>query len=250
MIGLKCMHNQWLPALLGIVLMAGVTPVSADVVILRSGEMFQTPRAWKENGVVNYYKDGRVVRVDEKEVDRLIPSSSPLGGAPVAEQPPTPDPAPPSGMPATDPSMPPPALTGDDAGYLGLKWGQPISQVEGLALVGTDPAYGGVQQYAKAQRNTHFGRANVDNIFYGFWQGGLYTILVEISNFLDYMDLKAEVFRRYGEGQRVGEHEEKYRWTGKGSDRLLAYDFDADTGYLWMRSQALHEQVRAYDPDS
>ncbi|MBR9986859.1 MAG: hypothetical protein KFF68_13210, partial [Desulfosarcina sp.] len=88
------------------------------------------------------------------------------------------------------------------------------------------------------------------NIFYGFWQGGLYTILIETSNFVDFMELKAEVFRRYGEGQRDGDHQEKYRWSGKGSDRLLSYDFESDTGYLWMRSQALHEKVRMRDPDS
>ncbi|MBR9985699.1 MAG: hypothetical protein KFF68_07310, partial [Desulfosarcina sp.] len=63
--------------------MTDVGPAVADVVILRSGEMFQTRRAWNENGTVNYY-----------------------------------------------------------------------------------------------------------NIFYGFWQGGLYTILIETSNFVDFMELK------------------------------------------------------------
>lgn len=250
MIGLKCMHNKWLPVLLGIGLLAGVGPVGADVVILRSGEMFQTPSAWKENGIVNYYKDGRVVTVDEKEVDRLIQSLSPVEDKPPLEQQPAAAHTPPSDIPTADQSIIPPSPTGDDAGYLGLKWGQPLSQFDGVTLVGTDPAYGGVQQYSQAQRKTRFGRAHVDNIFYGFWQGSLYTILVETGNFVDFMDLKAEAFRRYGEGQQVGDHEEKYRWTGKGSDRLLSYDIDADTGYLWMRSQAVHEKVRKNYPDS
>jgi hypothetical protein len=94
-----------------------------------------------------------------------------------------------------------------------------------------------------------FGRASVDNIFYGFWHGGLYTILVETSNFLDFMALKAEAFRRYGEVRPEGDQEERYRWTGKGSDRLLAYDYQSDTGYLWMRSQSLHEKVKVRYPE-
>ncbi len=227
----------------------GAGPAGADMVILRSGEMFQTPRAWKENGAVNYYKDGRVVRVDEKEVDRLIQSPPPVGDQPSSEQPPVADLTPPSDIPAADPSRLPPSPTAEDSGYLDLKWGQPLSQFEGMALVGTDPAYGGVQQYSQAQRKTRFGRARVDNIFYGFWQGQLYTILIETGNFLDFLDLKAEAFRRYGEGQREGDHEEKYRWSGEGSDRMLSYDYDSDTGYLWMRSQALHEKVRARYPE-
>ncbi len=190
------------------------------------------------------------MRVNEKEVDRLIQSLSPVEDKPPSEQRPAADHALPSDIPAADQSRLPPSPTGDDGGYLDLKWGQPLSQFEGLALVGTDPAYGGVQQYSQAPRKTRFGRARVDNIFYGFWQGRLYTILIETGNFLDFLDLKAEVFRRYGEGQREGDHEEKYRWSGKGSDRMLRYDYDSDTGYLWMRSKALHEKVRARYPDS
>ncbi len=228
---------------------AGAGPVGADMVILRSGEMFQTPRAWEENGAVNYYRDGRVVRVDEKEVDRLIQSPLPVGDKPSSEQPPVADLTPPSGIPAAGLPLSPPSPTGDDSGYLGLKWGQPLSQFEGLELAGTDPAYGGVQQYSHAQRKRRFGRARVDNIFYGFWQDGLYTILVETSNYLDYLDLKAEVFRRYGECRQESDHEEKCRWSGQGTDRLLSYDYDTDTGYLWMRSQALHEKVKARYPE-
>lgn len=249
MIGLKGMDNKLFAVLLGIVLMTGVGQAGADVVILRSGEMFQTPRAWKEKGAVNYYKDGRLVRVDEKEVDRLIRSPSSLEDQPPSEQRPASGLTPPSDIPAIGQTFSAPSPTGDDSGYLGLKWGQPLSTFEDLALVDTDPAYGGVQQYTHPQRKKRFGRASVDNIFYGFWQGGLYTILVETSNFLDFMDLKAEAFRRYGERSSESDHEEKYRWTDKGSDRLLSYDHDTDTGFLWMRSQALHEMVDARYPE-
>ena len=235
--------------LLGIALLTGVGTLGADMVILKSGEMFNTPRAWKENGMVNYYKNGRVVRVDEKEVDRLIHSPEPAKDQPSAEHRPATGPPPPSEANAVGRPLLPPLPTGDNAGYLDLRWSQPLSQVEGLALVGTDPAYGGVQQYSSTKRKKRFGRARVDNIFYGFWQGGLYTILVETSNFLDFMDLKAEAFRRYGEVRQESDHQEKYRWTAKGSDRLLAYNSDSDTGFLWMRSQALHEKVKARYPE-
>jgi hypothetical protein len=248
MIGLKCMHNPFLTVLVGVALLTGAGTVFADVVILRSGEMFQTPRAWKENGTVNYYMGGRVVRIDEKEVERLIQSPAPVEDQPTSVVPPAADRTDPSEIPAAGQPLSPPVSTADDSGYLGLKWGQPLSQFEGLTLVGTDPAYGGVQQYSQAQQKRRFGRARVDNIFYGFWQKALYTILVETSNYLDFLDLKAEAFRRYGERRPEGDHEETYRWSGQGSDRQLAYDSVTDTGYLWMRSQALHRKVDARYP--
>jgi len=245
------MLNPFLTLFLAIILVTGVGTVGADMVILKSGEMFETRKAWKENGVVNYYKNGQVVRVDEREVERVIqlPASVEAETNPPPEQRPATDPPPPPDAPAAGQSLPLPLPAASDTGFLDLRWGQPLSQMEGLTLVGVDPAYGGVQQYINKQRKKRFGRASVDNIFYGFWQGRLYTILVETSNFLDFLDLKAEALRRYGEGRQEEDHEEKYRWTGKGSDRLLSYDYDTDTGYLWMRSQALHEKVRASYPE-
>ena len=247
--GLRCMHRLYIIVFLGLAIVTGAGPVGADVVILRSGEMFQTPSAWKENGTVNYYKDGQLVRVDEKDVDRLIQSPASVDDKLPSDQLPAADRLPPSGIPGVSHPIPHSPAASDDPGYLDLRWGQPLSQFEGFALVGTDPAYGGVQQYSHVQRKKRFGRAGVDNIFFGFWQGELYTILVETSNFVDFMELKAEVFRRYGEGGQEGDVEEKYRWSGNGSDRLLSYDYDSDTGYLWMRSQALHEKVRARYPE-
>jgi hypothetical protein len=243
------MFNKLLYLLLGIVLMTGVCTVGADMVILKSGEMFQTPRAWKQNGVVIFYEDGQLVRIPEKEVDRLIQSPAPVKKPYPSERRPTADPPASSEAPAAGQPTPSTLPTGDLAGHLDLQWGQPLAQFEGLVLVGTDPAYGGVQQYSPKKRIKRFGRARVDNIFYGFWQGWLYTILVETSNYVDFMELRAEAFRRFGQFRQEEDHEEKYRWRGKGTDRLLAYDFDSDTGYLWMRSQALHEKVKERYPE-
>ncbi len=243
------MPNKSLITLLAIVLVSGMHTVDADMVILKSGEMFQTQRAWEENGAVNYYKNGQVVRVDKDAVERLIHSP-----APVKDQSPMPHPpvadrfAPPAG-PAVGQPLPSPLPSDDAVGYLELIWGQPLSQADGLTPVGTDPAYGGVRTYTKKQRKQRFGRASVDNIVYGFWRGGLYTITVWTSNFLDFRDLKAEAFRRFGEGLQNREDVEKYHWVDKKTDRLLSYDYDSDTGFLWMRSRALHGKVRACYPD-
>ncbi len=219
------MHKNAVAVFIAIVLVAGIRALNADMVILKTGEMFETQRAWKENGVVKYYENGRVVRVDEHEVERLILS------------------------PAPSEDLPPPSPGDDDIGYRDLKWGQSLSQVEGLTPVGTDPAYGGVQQYINPQRTNRFGRASVDNIVYGFWQGELYTIMVQISNFLDFRDLKEEAFRRFDKGIQNRGDVEKYFWIDKESERLLSYDYDSDTGFLWMRSRAVHEKVRAHYPD-
>lgn len=240
------MHNKFIILLLFIILGVGVFMVDADMVILKSGEMFQTRRAWTANGVVNYYKNNRVVSVDEDQVERLIHAVKPVEEPPPPVRRPAAESSPPPNSPAVG-HLPLPA--DGDAGYLGLRWGQALSQVEGLAPAGTDPAYGGVQQFTRTQRKQRFGRASVDDIVYGFWQGGLYTITVWTSNFMDFSDLKAEAVRRFGEGIQNREGVETYHWIDVGTDRMLSYDFDADTGYLWMRSRALHEKVRARYPD-
>lgn len=221
----------------------------ADMVILKTGEMFQTRKAWKENGVVSYYRNGRLVRVDEREVERLIQSASPPEAPPPANDPAAVEPPSPSRGDWNGLPLPQAMPAGDEAGHLGLKWGQAPSQIEGLNPVGVDPAYGGVELFTKSQRDPRFGRASVDNIFFGFWQGELYTIVVEVSNYLDFTDLKAESFRRYGAREHEGDSLEKYRWSEPASDRLLSFDDNTDTGYLWMRSRAVHEAVRARYPE-
>ena len=227
------------------VLVLGARDSGADMVILKTGEMFQTRKAWKENGYVMYYREGRVVRVSEQAVERVIHSAAPEG-----ERPPAIDrrkeEAPATGSPSIAPPTP---QSADQTGHLGLVWGQSPTTIDGLTLTDTDPAYGGVELYTRNQRVQRFGRAQVDAVFYGFCQGGLYTILFEVSNYLDFTDLKAEAFRRYGVGTPDGGVDEKYRWRDGAADRLLAYDDAAGTGYLWMRSREIHEKVRLRYPE-
>jgi len=235
--------------ILSILLAVGPGGALADMVILKSGEMFQTSKAWKENGVVSYYRDGRIVRVAEKDVERLIHSREPSKKEAPSHSPST-DPQPSSTDTATADRVQEVRLpAAGNAGYLGLKWGLTTEQIDGLVFLETDPAYGGGRQYIRPKVKLQFGRAQVDNIYYGFWQDGLYTILIEVSNYLDFMDLKAEAFRRYGEIDSQVDNPERFRWKAEGSDRQLAFDPQSGTGYLWMRSQALHAKVKARYPE-
>ena len=226
--------------------MIGVV-AQADMVILKSGEIFQTRKAWRENGSVCFYRNGRVARYPESDVERVIENKTPAADQPSTPDRPTPAPGP-APIPTPQPLIPRQAPEGD-AGFLGLKWEQSPSQIEGLRSAGTDAAYGGVQLYTIGKKNNRFGRANVDNIFLGFWQGGLYTILIEVSNYLDFTELKLEAFRRFGTGQKDSGNQDRYRWSDSVSDRLLSFDDNEKAGYLWMRSHALHQKVRARYPE-
>lgn len=219
----------------------------ADMVILKSGEMFQTRKAWRENGSVCFYRNGRVARYPESDVERVIENKTPAADQPLAPDRPAPTPTP-APIPTPQPRIPHQA-TEEDAGFLGLKWQHSPSQIEGLRSAGTDAAYGGVQLYTIGNNKNRFGRASVDNIFLGFWQGGLYTILIEVSNYLDFTELKVEAFRRFGTGTKDVGIQERYRWSDSVSDRLLSFDDDEGTGYLWMRSHALHKKVLARYPE-
>lgn len=241
------MHGRRINLLLIVVLLLSAGPSAADVVILKSGEMFETQKAWEENGVVHYQKNGRTVSIDAGQVERLI--HAPMAETPVAPEPAEPEPSPAFPGPIVGPVLSDLPSAAGDTGYIELKWGLPPSQIKGLTLVETDPAYGGVDQYVRQPRTQHFGRASVDNIFYGFWQGGLYTIMVEVSNYLDFSALKAEAFRRYGEGRQETASLDRYRWTDATTDRFLTFDDKTKTGYLWMRSKVLQEQVKTLYPD-
>lgn len=230
--------------LLSVTLLAMVVTVHADTIILKSGEMFQTSKAWHEDGYVCFNRNGKVVRYPESQVERLIERAVPGADKPKV-----------SDRPATifDQSTPKPQKapipkpSGGNVGYLGLKWQQPVSQVKNARPTGSDPAYGGVALYALDIKR--FGRASVDGVFLGFWQGGLYTVLVQVSNYLDFLDLKMEAFGRFGKGVENRGYEDRFRWSTPVADRFLNYDEKAGVGYLWMRSRTLHGKVRARYPD-
>jgi len=240
------MTPKTLALLLGLVCLTGVADSRADMVILKSGEMFETRKAWREGDQVLFYRDGQVARFPAGEVDRLIhaalPDAKPSAAADPPSRPTEPRPLPP-GVPGAVPS------TAGEAGYRDLSWGMPPSQLTGLSAVGTDPSYGGVSQYVQPEAPRRFGRARVDRVKLGFWQGGLYTIVAEVSNFLDFRELKAEAFRRFGTGRQNQADVERYYWIDADAHRLLDYDFESDTGYLWMRSRRLHERVKAHFPE-
>jgi hypothetical protein len=231
------MYMKFIGLLIFLVLAAGIGRLHADMVILKSGEMFQTPKAWKEGDVVRYYKNGRVVGVDASEVERLIHSPETQERSHPTDK-----------QPAAGQRSSQPGQTEGEVGYLGLRWGQAPATINGLVHVATDPAYGGVAQYSRERRHPHFGRAGVDHIYFGFWHGALYTVLVEVSNFLDFEDLKAEAFRRFGKGTPIGDDQEHYFWSDAASDRLLSYDDKTRTGYLWMRSRVVQARVKARYP--
>jgi hypothetical protein len=246
--GVDMPFKRSVPILVGLLILTAV-PSAADIVILKSGELFQTRKAWRENGQVHYYRNGQLVHVPDDAVERLVHDntvpespgpgrSQSAGGLPPAND---------NGLPSQSPSRP--SASQGDSGFRGLQWGQPVSAFTDLHLVETDPAYGGVQQYVQPSWPPRFGRASVDNIYYGFWQGSLYTILIEVSNYLDYEELRAEAFRRYGKGQMPIPEMERYRWTDGHTDRMLSYDDKTKTGYLWMRSRAIHVRVSEMYPD-
>ncbi len=251
------MRKSYISFLIAFILLSAAAIGDADTVILKSGEMFQTRKAWKEDGIVLFYRNGKVVRVGEDDVERLIQkhitkNDTTSTKAPASKKNASPlkggvDLPLPGAMGSTPGAVG--KTTGGDIGYLDLKWNLSPAEIDGLTAVGTDSAYGGVKQFSKKQRSPRFGRARVEDIVYGFWQGGLYTITVWTGNFLDFRELKAEAIRRFGPAIQNRKDVEKYIWTDRHTDRMLAYDFDTDVGYLWMRSKAVHRKVKGRYPD-
>lgn len=235
--------------LFGMAWMAAAGAVHGDVVILKSGEMLHTRKAWTQGGQVHLYQNERIVRFDLDDVERVVEETVPYDRGSTDGRP-TPDASShhhPHGVRAAPPNVAEPA---GDTGYRGFQWGMPPAQIKGRgwAPMGSDPAYGGVEEVVLVENGKRFGSARVDRIRLGFWQDGLYTIVVEVSNFLDFRALKTEAFRRYGKGLQRQANTETFHWIDTVADRLLVYDVDTDAGYLWMRSRLLHSRVEAAYP--
>jgi len=227
----------------------------ADIIILKTGEKFETDRIYREDGRIRFFVNGLPVVIKKKEIERIIKNKpdrhrlEPSGkkreiNGVLSEKQPVqegPDFLPDKKNRLYEMST---QLSYGDPDFRGIRWGLKPSQIEGLEKIGTDPAYGGVDEFIIPGETMWIGGAKLEKIVYGFWRGRLYTITIWTAGFLEYETLKKEVIKRYGKGMQFNKDVEKIVWYDGTTDRLLEFDYQNTIGLFWMRCRKLDIEVK------
>lgn len=238
---------------------------AADEVIMTTGDRFTSSKVWEEDGKVLFDMQGLIVKVNKKEVAAVIhgphasdpsvalpgqPVPGGQGSAPPALNPQAADKSV-EPMKSADPDRqshhPKPKVRG--IGFDGLAWQMHPRQIAGIAKLGTDPSYGGIDQYWRPDGNLTLGDVLLDGLVFGFWQNRLYTILVWVDGKPAYNRLQRTVFDRYGSGRKNEKGLERYIWIDDTTDRMLEFDEKRNTGIFWMRSRDLDLRVKQFYPE-
>jgi len=238
-----------------------VRGTAADEIILKSGDRFTSPKVWEEDDKILFDMQGLIVNVNKKDVAAVIRGTQHTATSAV--------PAPRQQSTSPTASRPQPAAkqvlsrkssdpTDKDPhtrpkvkgiGFDGLAWQMHPADIAGITKLGTDPAWGGIDQYWRPDRNLSLGDVLLDGLVFGFWQNRLYTILVWVDGKPAYTRLQHAVFERYGPGRKNEKGLQRYIWIDDSTDRMLEFDQQRNTGIFWMRSRVLDQQVKRLFPE-
>jgi hypothetical protein len=238
----------------------------ADEVILTTGEHFTSSKVWEEDGKILFDMQGLIVHVNKKEVVAIVhgsspaeppvvPPANPIRGdqeplSPALNSWPPENSAPPEkSLPTTNQESPNPKPKVRGIGIDGLAWQMRPNQIAGIAKLGTDPSYGGIDQYWRPSGKLTFGSALLDGLVFGFWQNRLYTIVFWVNGSPGYHRLRQAVFEHYGSGRKNDKGLERYIWLDDTTDRMLEFDQKRNAGIFWMRCRDLDEQVKRLYPE-
>jgi len=152
-----------------------------------------------------------------------------------------------SGLAFADTNIPSNFKPGSEPdGFRGIKWGQDISTVEGLVHVSTEPSYGGIERYTREGDELKIGAAELDRIYYDFWQNKFCDVYICTEGYSNWSSFKAVVFEKFGEGQ-VGTNYFTYVWWGEKTQMLLIYN--SGEGLLYMSSKEIGKQQEEWEKE-
>jgi len=134
-------------------------------------------------------------------------------------------------------------------GFRGIKWGQDISTIEGLVLVVTDLSHSGIDVYAREGDELKIGAAELDGIYYGFWQDKVCNVQIYINGDVNFERVKAVVFEKFGEGYQSNEYIEEYHWRGDETWMVLRYNEFSEEGMLLMVSSQISTLQQAREEE-
>ena len=141
------------------------------------------------------------------------------------------------------------AMSNDPSGFRDLNWGTDISTLKGMAYVSTDDSYGGIKLYSRNNDVLTIGAAKVESIQYGFWQNKLSDVRIIFKGYPNFASIKDATFEKFGTGDKPDEFMERYLWTGEKTGIVLQYSQLPGKGSLFMWSQEISKQQKAYQEE-
>jgi hypothetical protein len=138
-------------------------------------------------------------------------------------------------------------------GFRGIKWGTPISTLNGLDQVWDG---GNRKYYERKSDRLEIAGAKLHRIIYTFWQGQFSEVKVDIlkdygnpqDEFANFKILRGVCLDRFGSRRKAIVGSEEYSWFGNMSWVKLMRD---DPGSLQLRlgSTKLLEQIKSYEEE-
>jgi hypothetical protein len=111
-------------------------------------------------------------------------------------------------------------------GYEGIPWGTSIEVLPDMISLGASPKREGGRLYSRPGDILRFGRADLKSVEYEFVKEQFAGVIIKVSDLLNYVRLKEEVFRRFGKGTDLDKNAERFFWDGKSTRITLISAFD------------------------
>ena len=151
-------------------------------------------------------------------------------------------------------------------GFGDIRWGTEISTLGNMEKVEQDKSSNNdLAWYIRKGDTLAIGKAKLEKIFYSFWMGNFESVWIDFKGDENFETLKKELFERFGkalesaelmkktdreasrERSAIGHGEEFYAWWGKTTEMSLSYSRDRHKGTLYMNSNAMREERKAYE---
>ncbi len=237
-----------LPAIILLFILAAIA--RADIIILKTGEKFETLKVWEENNKIKYFMQGQIICVKKKDVEKVIKSSPSKAFQPKKksikerftqalknEK---------SDSPQNRQYFQKQSSNDQSSmlGIWGLNWDLKPGDIQDIKKTRVNPDYGGIDEYCPQQENLHLGQAPLDGAVFGFRQEKFYTLILWTFGDDNYHLLRKEVFNIFGPGAQRDKTVERYVWYNDFSDRLLEYNSKTKTALFWLRSHKLDQEIK------
>jgi len=132
-------------------------------------------------------------------------------------------------------------------GFRGIKWGTNISTLEDMEYLYTDQSYGGIKLYKRKGDVLKIGGAQIEKIFYEFWNGQLCSVRILTFDYTNWAGLREACFEKFGKPFQPNKYINTYAWGGIKTEILLEYDKIKKVGELWMNSKAISKKQKEYN---
>lgn len=139
------------------------------------------------------------------------------------------------------------AFENEPDGFRGIVWGTDISQLKDMEFVKVDPKTG-IKLYKRKKDNMTIGNANLDAIYYGFFDNKFYVVIAETLFFTDFEELKKACFENFGKGEQPRLYFDEYFWNGEKVKISLIYDRSSINGTLMIVSKELEKFIKDNKP--